>query len=162
MDGLPPTGGARKLARQEGFEPPTRGFGDRCSTVGATGVQVLLRLLVLRVLPAALAELAEHQPIGLSPLVPIGGVVPLLAHRALERHDRPIAHLLNLWLPASILSNRTRDAAARKPPFIELPGGERKNRRRAAIHSRRRDHSMISVTTPAPTVRPPSRIANRS
>src|SRR5574340_1728646 len=26
------------LAGQEGFEPPTRGFGDRCSTVRATGL----------------------------------------------------------------------------------------------------------------------------
>ena len=29
----------RELAGQEGFEPPTRGFGDRCSTVGATGLE---------------------------------------------------------------------------------------------------------------------------
>src|SRR5262245_3753461 len=28
----------RKVAGQEGFEPPTFGFGDRRSTVGATGL----------------------------------------------------------------------------------------------------------------------------
>ena len=27
------------MAGQEGFEPPTPGFGDRRSTVGATGLQ---------------------------------------------------------------------------------------------------------------------------
>src|SRR5262249_10297810 len=43
-------------AGQEGFEPPTRGFGDRCSTVGATGLD--LSFLVRRVLPAARTELA--------------------------------------------------------------------------------------------------------
>src|SRR5512146_2325343 len=39
--GRPPCGAAppsSHLAGQEGFEPPTRGFGDRCSTVRATGL----------------------------------------------------------------------------------------------------------------------------
>src|SRR5262249_24340691 len=45
------------LAGQEGFEPPTRGFGDRCSTVGATGLD--LSFSVLGVLTAARAEFAQ-------------------------------------------------------------------------------------------------------
>src|SRR6185503_19386882 len=31
-------GSGEWLAGQEGLEPPTLGFGDRCSTVGATGL----------------------------------------------------------------------------------------------------------------------------
>lgn len=31
-----PTSTIQKMAGQEGLEPPTVGFGDRCSTIGAT------------------------------------------------------------------------------------------------------------------------------
>lgn len=38
----------KPVAGQEGFEPPTRGFGVRCSTVGATGLPFfILSLYVL-------------------------------------------------------------------------------------------------------------------
>src|SRR5713101_8656628 len=73
---------------QEGFEPPTRGFGDRCSTVGATGLD--LSFPMRSVFSAARAELAQLQLVLL--LLPVlrGCVVPLLAQRALERNDASV------------------------------------------------------------------------
>src|SRR6187455_2358664 len=44
----------RKVAGQEGFEPPTLGFGDRCSTVGATGLSKVVK--VVRSKPVLRAE----------------------------------------------------------------------------------------------------------
>src|SRR5437868_11254234 len=79
-------GQSKRLAGQPGLEPGTCGFGDRRSTIGATGLG-LLRLLVLGVFAATRAELRKHQLVRHGPLVLGGGVVPLLAHRALERDD---------------------------------------------------------------------------
>src|SRR5919197_161210 len=82
------------LAGQERFEPPTGGFGDRCSTVGATGLNLYslnLAFSVDLVLPAAGAELTEFELVLLLPPVLRGRVVPLLAHRALERDDAAIS-----------------------------------------------------------------------
>src|SRR5439155_12876071 len=50
----------------------------------------LLRLLVVGVLAAPRAELRLDQLVGHGPLVLRRGVVPLLAHVALERDDRPV------------------------------------------------------------------------
>ena len=56
------------LAGQEGFEPPTRGFGDRCSTSSSywpvLDAAVLLRLAVDRVLAVETAELLELELFG--------------------------------------------------------------------------------------------------
>src|SRR5919197_3688893 len=82
------------LAGQEGFEPPTGGFGDRCSTVGATGLNLCslnLAFSVDLVLPAAGAELTEFELVLLLPAVLRGRIVPLLAHRALERDDAAVS-----------------------------------------------------------------------
>src|SRR5712671_2769707 len=49
-----------------------------------------LALLVVRVLAAPRAELRLDQLVGHGPLVLGGGVVPLLAHVALERDDRAV------------------------------------------------------------------------
>src|SRR5689334_4190036 len=110
------------MAGQEGFEPPTPGFGDRCSSqaelLAYPGLGPgLPGFLVDRVLPATGAELLPLHAVGMQPLVLRVRVVALLALVASER-DR-VAH-------------------------VALP------------------YWMISVTTPAPTVRPPSRIAKRS
>jgi hypothetical protein len=56
--------------------------------------QRLLRLLVRRVLAAGVAELAELEPAGGRLLVLRGGVVPVLAIRALEGDD--LAHMFLL------------------------------------------------------------------
>src|SRR5713101_8616634 len=73
---------------QEGFEPPTRGFGDRCSTVGATGLY--LSFLVSSVLSASRAELAQLQLVLLLALVLGRRVVAFFADAALERNDAAI------------------------------------------------------------------------
>src|SRR5512133_1828644 len=88
------------LAGQEGFEPPTRGFGDRCSSRSSYWPEpavALLRLLVLHVLAAARAELGERELVLRLLLVLRGGVVPLFAGLALERDDAAIAgHVISL------------------------------------------------------------------
>src|SRR6266446_7211893 len=87
-------GQPKRLAGQPGLEPGTCGFGDRRSTIGATGLGGrLLRLLVLRMLAATGAELRQDQLVGHGPLVLRGGVVPLPADRALQGDDRAV-HLV--------------------------------------------------------------------
>src|SRR5260221_2191894 len=88
-----------KLAGLEGFEPPTPGFGDRCSSqaelqaclaVSGTAPECFLpRLLVRRVLPAEPAVLAELDPIRVEPLVLLGDVVAILAVVAGQRNLVP-------------------------------------------------------------------------
>src|SRR5262245_37199608 len=79
------------LAGQEGLEPPTHGFGDRCSTIRATALYFLatplLRFLVVGVLAAPIAELRELELLGARALVLRRGVVPLAALLAFERDD---------------------------------------------------------------------------
>ena len=67
---------AERLAGQEGFEPPTYGFGDRRSAVGATG---LFRLHVVRMLPAPGAEFPSFEPFLLGPAIFLGTVIASLA-----------------------------------------------------------------------------------
>src|SRR5262249_42821273 len=67
------------MAGVEGFEPPTPGFGDRCSsrtelhacrpTAAARADPRLARLLVDRMLATRRAELAELDPVRMEPLV---------------------------------------------------------------------------------------------
>src|SRR5665811_1855816 len=92
-----------RLAGQEGFEPPTSGFGDRRSTVGATALRSsvdgspdsphggrpcpLLRLLVRGVRTAPLAELLEFEPLGIVPFVLHRSVVAAFALLARQRYS---------------------------------------------------------------------------
>ena len=126
------------VAGQEGFEPPTRGFGDRCSTVGATGLipadAALLRFLVCRVLAAARAELGELELVLLLLLVLGRRVVPLLAVGALAMTARCILRMLPIGRVGASLLVELFDWISR----ISRP------------------------RRPAPTVRPPSRMAKRS
>src|SRR5512133_1810804 len=88
------------LAGQEGFEPPTRGFGDRCSSrssywpvmpcAGSRRTFRLLRLLVHHVLAAARAVLGARELLLRLLLVLGRRVVPLPASGALERDDGAI------------------------------------------------------------------------
>src|SRR5262245_15539924 len=71
-------------------------FGSAPAAGKAVGL--LLRLLVLGVLAAPGAELRLDQLVGHGPLVLGGRVVPLLAHVALERDDRPVHRLVLLRL----------------------------------------------------------------
>jgi len=98
----------------------------------------LLALPMRGVFPAVSAELVELQPLGTLPAILRGAVVAAFAVAACQRDD--LAHT----------------------PL------ERPNTGRGALRRVRRrplstfGYSTISVMVPAPTVRPPSRIANRA
>ena len=100
---------------------------------------------------AAGAELLEFKPTRVVSLALLARVIPLTALCALERDHRAIdfGFLRHDYSP--FLFRRTHRATQElggpgdDPPAHQL-----------------RFYSMIEVTTPAPTVRPPSRIANRS
>src|SRR6267143_7038322 len=71
------------------YAPPIRAPPGR----GRSGRPPSLGLLVVGVLAAPRAELRLDQLVGHGPLVLRRGVVPLLAHVALERDDRPVHRL---------------------------------------------------------------------
>src|SRR6516164_4786097 len=87
-----------------------------------------------RVLAARTAELLGFHALGMLLLVFRGGVIAILALTTLQRNDLP--HCLNPFLQSA---DRGCRCASEKP-----------------------NYSMISVTAPAPTVWPPSRIAKRN
>src|SRR5215831_16286271 len=96
MDEFVRTHGVYPLCRagQEGLEPPTRGFGVRCSTIRATALCVewnkgflLLRFLVIGVLAATPAKLRQLQLLGVGALVLRRGVIALPTVRAFQRND---------------------------------------------------------------------------
>ncbi len=68
------------MAGQEGFEPPTSGFGDRRSNRSSYWPVFahLLAFAVKGMSPAKLAELFEGKPIGCTPLVLGGRIIPAL------------------------------------------------------------------------------------
>ena len=86
-----------------------------------------------RVLPAEAAELADLEPLGRLLLVLGRAVVAPLAVLARHRHD--VSH--------AVYSSLGSDSGRAGADSIA-------------------SYSMISVIVPAPTVRPPSRIANRA
>ena len=81
-----------KLAGQEGFEPPTTGFGDRRSTVGATALcpPYLLGLFVKRDNVTPLAVFAQFNTLRIVPLVLHRIVITPLA--LLASHGHSYAH----------------------------------------------------------------------
>ncbi len=142
------------MAGAEGFEPPSSVLETDSLTVeltplwcsirirrrierlrarkgAAAGRPVLLGFLMCRVLAAAVAELLELETASGRLLVLRRRVVPLLAIRALQCHD--FAH------------------------FFILPQGSQPACRRLRLSF---PYFSISVMVPAPTVRPPSRMAN--
>ena len=143
------------MAGQEGFEPPTPGFGVRCSTVRATGLHSCsFCFLVNRMGPAETAILLQRKLVRGLLLVPRGGVVPPLAVPA-SQDDDVCRHLLP-FLP--FLSGPLGS-------FPNPPGPKGKGKRSKGISLLPlpfQRYSIISVTTPAPTVLPPSRMAKRS
>jgi hypothetical protein len=64
------------LAGREGFEPTTHGFGVRCSTVGATGLQSL-RFFMDCVLPTAGAIFLFAQAIGGLRFIFVCGIIAI-------------------------------------------------------------------------------------
>src|SRR5215472_9456679 len=100
-------------AGQEGFEPPTRGFGDRCSTVGATGLY--LPFFVGGVLSTSRAELAELELVLLLFSVLGRRVVPFFANGALERNDAAVTFRHAFSLLSALRNEFGHDARAHRP-----------------------------------------------
>ena len=126
------------MAGQEGFEPPTSGFGVRRSNrwsywPSCVDIQPLgasLRLFVWGVFPAKPAILAQLVSVRLLTLVSRSSIVPAFAVPTSQGdYLSLLLCLLGQW-PLSRLDLRPR-------------------------------YSIISVIAPAPTVFPPSRIAKR-
>jgi len=101
---------------------------------------ILFYLLVHLVLAAMRAELLQLEPLGYRLLVLRAGVIPVLALGALKGDDLARHRFLLLGFPA-----------CSQPPLAGESGTP-------AVCP----YANISVTVPAPTVRPPSRIANRN
>ena len=111
----------------------------------AFGNRQLLRLFVTSVFAATAAELAEFQPIGRGLLILGRHVIPTLAiltlkHNIIAWHNSIHSLYFVLCTLISYLSALTKHQA----------------------QSTKLNYSTISDTVPAPTVRPPSRIANRN
>jgi hypothetical protein len=106
----------------------------------------LLRLLVRRVLPAEATELAELEPLGRLLLVLRRAVVPTLALAARQLND--VSHCS---IPVGIRDPGS-GVRVRGQALLQVPTPD----------ARGPVYSMMSVIVPAPTVRPPSRMAKRA
>jgi hypothetical protein len=140
------------VAGQEGFEPPTPGFGVRCSTVRATGLQRddsgnqtparpddhLFRFLMGRVFSTKWTVFIERQFVRRGPLILGRRIITAFAFTACQRDNH--SHVDSPSLPT---------LGTIAGPML-LNGQQRLR------------YSMMSLTTPAPTVRPPSRMAKRN
>src|SRR4051812_25070728 len=133
------------------------------------GACTLLHLAVLRVLAAARAELVQRHAVRIVPLVLLGVIGPLAAVRARQRDEDSIGFLRHLALPSRSRDRRTQGAHPPRPPSAlgspvvlltepDIPGVSLW----LTPDMDRSSYAWIWVVTPAPTVRPPSRIANRS
>src|SRR2546425_10412080 len=115
------------MAGLEGFEPPTPGFGDRCSSrtelqaclvvageqrQPPSALRLLPGLFVLRVLAAEWTELLELHTIRMEPLVLRRDVVPPLAVVARQGDLVPHDSLLRL------LDDLGNDAGADRAPAL--------------------------------------------
>ena len=88
------------MAGQEGFEPPTCGFGDRRSAVGATGLryEALLGFAMSRMLLVPGTILLDFKTTGSVLLVLHRGVVATLALSAGEQDIHPSVFALFFYL----------------------------------------------------------------
>src|SRR6478609_1909371 len=100
--------------------------------------------------PAKRAELLQLDPTGIVSPVLFSRIVPLATDRALERDHVPVGLRLLGHCTSSFKSNCV-DGATKEPRFRRYfqPGN-------ATPKYSRICYWMIEVTTPAPTVRPPS------
>src|SRR5678816_3311512 len=112
-----------------------------------------LPFLVVGVLPAPGAELAQLELVLALPPVLGRRVIPALTHRTLQRDDAPVS----LRHDSSSRVNG-KEGKATWNGSSPLQGAVHPGARGRQSYS----YSSTSATTPAPTVRPPTRMANRS
>ena len=135
------------MAGQGGLEPPTLGFGVRCSTIRATGLHSLFRFFMQSMSFAERTVFLELQLLGNRLLVFCRCIVTLLA--CLTSENDVVSHRCPAGVAGAGLSPGSCSLTLLKSFRSKT------SRRRCAAYS------TISVTTPAPTVWPPSRIAKR-
>jgi hypothetical protein len=173
------------IGRGGGIRTPKNGFGDRRFTVEPTPlnchristrnpgpcqagrrrtnparVQRLLHFAMVRVLAALTAKFAELETFGRGLAVLGRRVILILAHRALQLNNFA-RHSSSFRLPGSLAAEPCpgpspdigRRLGARPPSYFRLQPNC------SPLQSL---PYSISVIVPAPTVRPPSRIAKRS
>src|ERR1017187_2749082 len=164
------------LAGAEGFEPPSSVLETDSLAVELTPLTFaadafarappLLRFFVRGVFATLTAELLEFQPAGRGLLVLGGGVVAVFALSTLQRNNftghlnLPFRFTSQVGL-RSLVRVEARISAKRLAPPKKLNSGcpvlPPSFGGRAGYES----YAIISLMVPAPTVRPPSRIANR-
>src|SRR3954454_19053830 len=104
---------------------------------------------------ASRAEFLQLQPAGIIATILLSGVIALTAIGALKCDNRPIG--LALFGHCSFLH-----LAVSRPSRLGARG-HKHSRAHVVLNSTVRVYySVIEVTTPAPTVRPPSRMAKRN
>ena len=129
---------ARWSGSRQAWRPQRRRRAGRSM---ATCYPWLLRLLVEHVLVAPGAELLPLHPLRMLPPVLLGEVVPVAA---------------------SVHSRMMRSRGMALPSICYESSSGSRVAGRVCSRLTTRDYFRILVTTPAPTVRPPSRIAKRS
>jgi hypothetical protein len=119
------------------------------SEIGNWQSEMLFRFLMIGVLAATATELAEFKPVGRGLLIFGRNVVSTLTVVTLK-------HNIIAW--HSLISNFRLPISNLRQPLHAFSIGNRQS----AIGNRQCFYSTTSETVPAPTVRPPSRIAKRS
>jgi hypothetical protein len=130
----------------EGLEPPAPGFGDRCS--GQLSYRPVLFVPGLSCLP-----------VGGIVLLTVSHGAPYAADRTCNTSDKRADQGggEGSWSPCNCAAGRPRRRERRYPASSPYPLKALPHRSAA-----RAGYASTSATTPEPTVRPPSRIANRS
>jgi len=126
-------------------------------------VEDLLRFAMHLVRPAARTELVQFEPFRMLPLV-LGGAVGALFALGTGQRDNYACFICHRYLPYSRIGSRAAAQNEARWPHGSMPHCGKSSKRSGTRGSRlpeRFDYSKIFVTTPAPTVLPPSRIAKR-
>ncbi len=118
----------------------------------------LFLFLVIRVFPAPLAIFLQLQPIRCRPAVLPRRIVPPMAGLTGQRNDlahcNPLVHCSRFMVHSTYVpGKRVHDCPEKKWPAVFLA---------FLPVNHHHYHSRILLITPAPTVWPPSRMANRS
>ncbi len=149
------------MAGQEGFEPPTSGFGIRRSASWSYWpakqrvITLFLTFGMRSMRTTGPTELLDLE-LGRTALHPFAGpVITVFAFCAFQCHIRSCSCLFLCHVTSSAFQQLL---PSRCTAFEAVPPVEGSTI--SLLFTRR--YSIISATTPAPTVRPPSRIAKSS
>ena len=142
--------------RPVSFEPPRRLH----STPQYTGR--LLHLFMRCVLPALSTELTQLDAIRLLSFILRRNVVSILTLAALQRDDLSHGPFASEFLCFTNVGQTSSSALLSLQNCVSHPPSPQDGPTGPQLHPSSPFHCRISVTVPAPTVCPPSRIANRN